>query len=64
MIPGAPENKRMTQPIDPISPFSIENKMGFAPVLHCVCGASLDTGKVKRSEIARFKMAHRDCQPA
>ncbi len=56
MIPGAPENKAV-----PISPLRIEQKMGFKPVLHCACGASIDTGKTRRKDVEAFVAAHEFC---
>ncbi len=59
MIPGAPENKAL-----PISPLRIEHKLGFKPVLHCACGASIDTGKARRKDVEAFVAAHEECVPA
>ena len=56
MIPGAPENKAL-----PISPLRIEHKMGFKPVLHCACGASIDTGKARRKDVEAFVVGHEYC---
>ncbi len=58
MIPGAPENKAL-----PISPLRIVHKMGFKPVLHCACGAKIDTGKATRKNVERFRMEHEYCHP-
>ena len=78
MIPGTPENKRLlSRPPNPDldivynksgkaeqsdGPFSVENKMGFSPKLHCVCGASIDA-KAGRFAIGRFRLEHEDCLP-
>ncbi len=60
MLPGAPENKRL-EPVGDIGRFHVEEKLGFAPVLHCAgCGASIDT-KAGRLAIGRFKLEHEEC---
>ena len=61
MIPGAPENKAL-----PMSPLRIVHKMGFRPVIHCVCGASLDLNKAPHIAKAAeaFRAEHEFCQPS
>jgi hypothetical protein len=57
MMRATPESKRR-------EPLHIEHKMGFAPVIRCVCGASIDTGKAKQRVLQAFCLAHEECRQA
>lgn len=45
----------------PQSPFGIEHKMGFKPIVHYVCGASIDRNMARRAEVKRFVEKHQHC---
>lgn len=47
--------------------FRMECRLGFAPVLHCVCGASITIAQNlahrPSRQMLRFRDAHSDCPP-
>jgi len=47
----------------PLSPFSITQKMGFKPVVHCSCGASLDLNVAKTNERRAWRAEHQEHWP-
>ena len=52
------ENKAMQQAMQH---FYTTQKLGFTPMLHCWCGASLTLDRIGRKAIAAFKDAHEEC---
>lgn len=57
MIRATPEHIRR-------GPLWLERKMGFAPVIRCVCGASISTGKARVPALQAFCVEHEDCRRA
>lgn len=44
-----------------ISSFSVTQQLGRKPVLHCVCGASLDLNINPKRVLHAFRLAHEGC---
>jgi len=49
-----------------VSHFNVTQQLGFKPVLHCWCGATMDLNQPGNSKKAlhAFHLAHADCGPA
>ena len=45
-----------------VSQFSVTQQLGFKPVLHCKCGASLDLNINPKRVLHAFHLAHEGCQ--
>jgi hypothetical protein len=44
-----------------VAHFSVTQQLGFKPVLHCPCGASLDLNLNPKRVLQAFNLAHADC---
>ena len=55
MIRATPKHTRR-------GPLWLERKMGFAPVIRCVCGASISTGKARVTALQAFCVEHEECR--
>ena len=45
-----------------VAQFSVTQQLGFKPVLHCRCGASLDLNINPKRVLHSFRLAHEGCQ--
>ena len=62
MLPIMPEKKRKRKSHAKPQQFHMTTQLGFAPILHCWCGETCDTGKNDRRAQLRFTQAHEECE--
>jgi len=54
--------KQRTPPVR-IDHFHVTQQLGFKPILHCWCGATLDMGLNHKGAQRKFAQAHEECKP-